>query len=393
MAWQPSPGSPRSASPRRQYRDDAGGDAALRDKDERVFLEDVWVRDPCVVVVGELDARLVQPTRAPWPLPTSTSSPTRPLTVKGYLLFGTTDAPPHGVDPYSPYLASGFDMYASESLDGAWTGPYRVFSPPPGFWSDAQFWAPEVFRYGPAWFMAATFKCKGRGEGRAVQILRSVSGQPWGPFEPFAFRKPVTPPGWFSLDGHVFLGAETPYLVFCREFTEVGDGQIFAQKLTPALDAAVGAPMFLFSASEAPWTGNVSATSHATRFVTDGPFLWKSRATGELLMLWSSIGSGGRYMVGIARSATGLVTGPFVHDPEPLFEWDGGHCWLFRPHPGRAIVFSNGAAWNGEGVPPLVMALHAPNKCVADSRPRFVMLEEAVVGGKLTLSMVAPPYQ
>ena len=61
--------------------------------------------------------------------------------------------------------------------------------------------------------------------------------------------------------------------------------------------------------------------------MTDGPFLWRG-ASGDVLLGWSSFTDAG-YAIGVARSASGLVTGPWMHEPEPLVE-GGGHAMLVR---------------------------------------------------------------
>jgi len=119
------------------------------------------------------------------------------------------------------------------------------------------------------------------------------STDPRGPFE--AFTAPVTPLGWFCLDGHLYFGEANPLIVFCREWIEVGDGEMYYAPLSADLTCLAGDPIRLFSASEAPWTNPIDG--EGVKYVTDGPFLWKSRATGELLMLWSSIGANGNYCV------------------------------------------------------------------------------------------------
>ena len=67
-------------------------------------------------------------------------------------------------------------------------------------------------------------------------------------------------------------------------------------------------------------------------YVTDGPFLHRT-ANGVLLMLWSSFGSKG-YAMGIARSSSGSVQGPWTQESEPLWAEDGGHGMIFRTFDG-----------------------------------------------------------
>jgi hypothetical protein len=55
-------------------------------------------------------------------------------------------------------------------------------------------------------------------------------------------------------------------------------------------------------------------------------------------MLWSSFGANGGYAMGIARSVSGDVDGPWAHEPEPLSAEDGGHGMLFRTFDGHLLL-------------------------------------------------------
>lgn len=239
-----------------------------------------------------------------------------------------------GLDP-QPWSGPGigFDCYVSDDLVH-WNGPTAVFRPSADFWGRTQFWAPEVYSRDAAFFMLATFA---DGEGRrGTQVLRSVS--PTGPFAPWS-NGPLTPESWMCLDGtlHVDEWGE-PWLVFCHEWLQIGDRAIYARRLSVDLRTAVGEPVRLFSASEAPWTRRLSnpGTGHDdAAYVTDGPFLVRSDG-GTLWMLWSSGGANG-YAIGVARSATGEVTGPWLHETTPLWDQDGGHAMVVRDE-GRDLL-------------------------------------------------------
>lgn len=88
----------------------------------------------------------------------------------------------------------------------------------------------------------------------------------------------------------------------------------------------------LFRASEAPWVHPVQENC----YVTDGPFLFRTDSN-ELLMLWSSHGAEG-YAMGIARSQSGEIFGPWVQEPVPLYKKDGGHGMLFRTFDSRSMI-------------------------------------------------------
>lgn len=267
-------------------------------------------------------------------------------------------------------------------MSGPWSGPIPAFEPPAEFWADTQFWAPEVVNYAGDWYLVGTFSSSRKSfTGRSIQILKSTTKSPRGPYATIA--KPVTPKGWYCLDGHLFFGATKPYMVFCREWLEVGDGEMYYVELSERLNKPMSEPVKLFSASDAPWTRSLDEDGLKTKFVTDGPFLFNCRITGELIMLWSSLGGPRNgYCVGISRSASGSLFGPWKHDVEPLFDRDGGHAMMFRLNKPEIGI------WNGRGIRPLVLALHSPNKDPFQSTVRFYRLNEFVVDGKLALSVV-----
>lgn len=247
--------------------------------------------------------------------------------------------------------AVGVDCYISTDLQ-TWHGPISVFRPPEGFWADRNFWAPEVFAWRGRFYMFISFKAPGACRG--TQVLAADS--PRGPFLPVSER-PVTPAGWECLDGTFFVAEDgNPWMVFSHEWVQVGDGQIWALPLSENLSRAIGKPVQLFSASQAPWA-ELLISKNRWGYVTDGP--WMHRLpNGELLLLWSSHGVGG-YTVGIARTPSGKLTGPWIQDSTPLFGKDGGHCMTFHDF--------NGNCW---------LSLHQPDGH-PNERPRFIPLDES----------------
>jgi hypothetical protein len=154
------------------------------------------------------------------------------------------------------------------------------------------------------------------------------------------------------------------------------DGEICALRLSPEFDQATGDPVLLFKASDAPWVG-MAGFGKLRGQVTDGPFLHRL-GNGQLIMLWSSFGGktsfGGKklipeYALGVARSESGTIKGPWKQDPEPLFSNDGGHGMFFR-------TLDN----------VLVLSLHQPNGG-AKERPRLFKVDEK--DGKLSLTPYA----
>ncbi len=246
--------------------------------------------------------------------------------------------------------AVGFDCYTSADLE-TWEGPFSVFRPPEGFWADRNFWAPEVHAYAGRYYMFASFKAP--GVCRGTQIL--VADSPLGPFSPLS-AGPVTPPDWECLDGTLFVSPEgQPWIVFCHEWVQVGDGQVCSLPLSKDLSAPAGDPILLFTASQAPWAQELNSKGRRG-YVTDGPFLHRL-PNGELLLLWSSFVAGD-YAIGVARSTSGNILGPWQQDTQPLYSGDGGHCMTFRDFAGN-----------------LWLSLHRPNG-FPNERPLILPLDE-----------------
>jgi len=228
-----------------------------------------------------------------------------------YYLYGTT-----GSEAWTP-SATGVDYYTSEDLEN-WQGPYPAFRPPEDFWADHNFWAPEVHEYLGRYYMFVSFKAE--GQRRGTQIL--VADSPQGAFVPNS-EEPVTPRDWECLDGTLYVDSDDqPWMVFCHEWVQVGDGEVCAIRLSDDLTSAIGEPHVLFRASEAPWAQEINSKGRKG-YVTDGPWLHRT-ISDDLLMLWSSFGAGG-YTVGIAKSISGRILGPWDQIPDPLYAGDGGH--------------------------------------------------------------------
>lgn len=237
---------------------------------------------------------------------------------KVYYMYGTTDE-----DTWFG-KATGFDMYKSVDLK-EWEGPYAVFRPSEDFWASENFWAPEVHLYREKYYMFASFKAPDRC--RAVQSL--VSDSPYGPFVPCA-AEPLTPASWECLDGTLYVEDGKPWLIFCREWLEVQDGEIWRAELDENLSQIIGEPVLMFKASQSGWsmpvTGGV-VQKEGENYVTDGPFFCRL-STGELICLWSSYSKTG-YAIGQVKSYNGQLTGEWLHKNEPLFGKDGGHGMVF----------------------------------------------------------------
>lgn len=260
-----------------------------------------------------------------------------------YYLYGTRGATCWG-------KADGFDVYVSDDLK-TWSAPHEVFHNDGTFWADMNYWAPEVHPWQGAFYMFASFKTEGVCRGTC--ILKSDS--PLGPFVPHSDGR-ITPADWECLDGTFHVDSEgKPWIVFCHEWVQAIDGEIWAMQLSADLSAPAGPPRLLFTASEAEWIVPGRPVMGKPSFVTDGPFLWRT-ADGALLMLWAAFSRDG-YTQGLARSSNGEITGDFKQ-VEPLFRKDGGHGMVFRAKDGR-----------------LMMTLHSPNTHL-EERPYFFEVEE-----------------
>jgi hypothetical protein len=275
-----------------------------------------------------------------------------------YYLFGTTYRS-------GGRKAAGFDCYRSTNLFD-WQGPLPAFRAPEG-WDVVDFWSPEVYRREAGdYVMFATLA--GEGGVRGTFSLRS--GDPAGPYRPYS-DGPLTPSHWQCLDGTLHVDyAGRAWMVFCHEWVQVHDGAMLAVRLSDDLRRAVDRPVFLFSASQAPWAKAITVPPHRlpVRFpcyVTDGPWLHRA-GPGDLLMLWSSF-SGDGYAEGVARSDDGTITGRWHHLPEPIYAADGGHGMIFTDFTGR-----------------LLHALHAPNTTPGEERTRLLEVQETPAGLGLT---------
>ncbi len=260
-----------------------------------------------------------------------------------YYLYGTRGATCWGD-------ATGFDVYVSDDM-ADWSEAIPCFEDDGTFWAKRHYWAPEVHRYGGAFYMLASFL--GEGMCRGTAILRSES--PLGPFMPHSDRT-VTPRDWECLDGTLHVDKNgKPWMVFCHEWTQIGDGEVCAMPLTADLKAADGAPRVMWRASDAPWVVR-NITPEAEGYVTDGPFLWRTQ-DGTLLCLWASFSARG-YTQGLAVSDNGEIDGHFTHLP-PIDMADAGHGMLFR-----------------DAAEQLWLTLHSPN-VFPHERPHFIRMSDA----------------
>lgn len=235
-----------------------------------------------------------------------------------------------------------------------WTAAQAVLELPPEVKHRAV-WAPEVHKYAGSWWIFTTLTFAplpagttpaaylkqpqtmrqpgfkgGTLQPRGVWVFKSDS--PTGPFKPVKIG-PVTPPEWMCLDGTLWVEDGTPWMVFCHEWCQTGNGRMMAAPMSKDLTRFTAEPVELFRAADVP---------RATH-VTDGPFLLAPKGEG-LRMIWSNFLAGSGYCVLQAKSQSGKVAGPWVQLP-PVYTKDGGHGMCFTRFDGQ-----------------LMLSLHQPNR-------------------------------
>ena len=261
----------------------------------------------------------------------------------------------------------GVGVYKSKDLKN-WEDMVRVCTVPKDNWITGQIWAPEVHKYKGKYYLFATINSdiewKGEKEGwgakyvyRGTQIFSSDS--PEGPFEALS-RMPATPIDEMALDGTLWSEDGTPYMVYCHEWVQIGDGEMKAIRLSDDLSETIGNPVRLFNASAAKWsTGGMQGN-----YVSDGCYLYRTK-NGKLIMIWSSF-MDGDYALGLAESTTGKVEGPWRQKDEPIFKKNGGHGMIFKDFDGN-----------------LRLVLHMPNSPSSMERAHLFDLEDT--GDTITL--------
>lgn len=252
-----------------------------------------------------------------------------------------------------------FHALVSEDLVN-WSEPIQVFdAESAGFWADLDYWAPECHIWQGRYYIFSSFRAEGTFRG--CQCL--VADNPLGPFKPIE-ADPVTPKGWQCLDGTLYVDRKgKPWMVFCHEWLQVFDGQMCAIPLSDDLGHAIGKPIILFRASDAPWGARLGGQDKHNGLVTDGPFLHRL-PDGKLIMLWSNFNKDG-YAMGYATSRSGEIWGPWVQQEDPLYALDGAHAMLFRTFQGQ-----------------LMMALHCPNH---HPKKRMLLFEMDESQGRLSI--------
>lgn len=240
----------------------------------------------------------------------------------------------------------GFDVYVSDDLEN-WSEPKQCFDSEKYKMNNEVNWAPEVHKYKGRYYMFATFTMDNGNRG--TYIL--VSDSPEGPFIPHS-NGAVTPADWMSLDGTLYVSKNNkPYIVFCHEHVQITDGTICYAELSEDLKTVIGEVITIFSASSLQY---VNATGSRNSFVTDGPFLYRTK-DDELIMIWSTFIEH-KYAECMVRFKNGELSTDFEH-LEPLIKDDGGHGMIFQKDDELYLTF------------------HTPNKSLSE-RPAFVKLKD-----------------
>lgn len=227
-----------------------------------------------------------------------------------------------------------------------WTGPYRVAKPDTASWmgKNPMIWAAELHRYNGRYYYFATFTnrdvkidtVKGNIiERRGCHVL--VSNKPDGPYVPM---KDATylPAGKPTLDATFWIDTDAkPYMVYCHEWLQNGNGTVEKIELKPDLNGTIGEGKVLFRASDSPWSREKdSEGKDKPNKVTDGPFVFRTQ-TGKLGMIWTSW-IYDVYTQGVAYSKSGTLDGPWVQQKEPITPPNFGHGMLFRNFDGKLLM-------------------------------------------------------
>lgn len=247
---------------------------------------------------------------------------------------------------------TGWHCYknSERTLSGHWERIEDFIVEEPSDYLDCP-WAPEVYKYNDSFYMFTTYRSD-KTMRRGCAVFRSAS--PEGPFKLISDGH-VTPEDWDAIDGSLYIDPQgQPWMVFSHEWTSPDGlkGFFAAAKLSSDLTRFISEPVELF------YPGGIWSGAD----ITDGCFMYTTRS-GELLMLWSNFDIGGGYGVGVARSVSGGIEGPWIHDPLMLYS----STFLDRPDGGHGMIFTD---TDGS----MYMPVHTPN--TDDATPIFIRVYE-----------------
>lgn len=227
-----------------------------------------------------------------------------------------------------------------------WEGPYFVAQTDPASWMGPRpmIWAAELHAYKGKYYYFATFTNRAVKidtvddnviERRACHVL--VSNKPDGPYTPMAdpIYLPAEKP---TLDGTFWVDTDgKPYMVYCHEWLQNGNGTMEMIELKPDLSGTIGAGTILFRAKDAPWNRETDKGGNiGPHKVTDGPYLFRT-GSGRLGMIWTSW-IDDIYVQGVAYSTSGSLKGPWVHEKDLITPPNFGHAMLFKTLDGKDLM-------------------------------------------------------
>jgi beta-xylosidase len=236
---------------------------------------------------------------------------------------------------------TGGRLWKSKDLR-KWTGPYKVIQTDPTSWMgpNPMVWAAELHAVNGKYYDFATFTNKAIRVGnnldrRASHVL--VSDKADGPYVPMK-DSVYLPADKLTLDATIWTDKDgKPYMIYCHEWLQNGNGTIEKIELRPDLSGTIGEGKILFLASDSPWSREKEKDGKdRPNKVTDGPWLFKTK-TGKLGMLWTSW-IYDVYTQGVAYSESGTLDGPWIQEKEPITPPNFGHGMLFRTFDGKLLM-------------------------------------------------------
>lgn len=235
-------------------------------------------------------------------------------------------------------------LIAYKSLDlEMWGEVGYVYQARTDYIGNSHFWAPDFYQYKENYYCFITV---GRDKDPAINMGTTILKGGESPIDGYVPLLPadqlnITPTDMVALDGSLYVDDQgVPYMVFCHEWTQVHDGGVWAVKLKEDLSGADGEAWRLFSASESGWAVSGGGDEN---IITDGTIIWKDKASGNLIMTWSSMSAAKEvgvqnYSIGQAISKSGKIEGPWEHDPVPLWSSNGGHGMVFEDLEGNLKI-------------------------------------------------------
>jgi hypothetical protein len=260
-------------------------------------------------------------------------------------------------ETYPWFGGAGVFMRKSRDLE-TWSEKKLVTSIPQSLNESIKaWWAPEMHEFNGKYYLLVTLWRPERSPVRGTWIFGAES--PDGPFVPVADNA-LTPKEWDSIDGTLWTEDSIPYMVFGRNWNQTGEGSMNIVELQPGLDGVRGEHKTLFKATDYTASPVFDQRKKYVDRVSEGPYMFRSAATGMLHMLWSNLLPTG-YAVMVSDSRSGKAIGPWT-DHRVLFASNGGHGMVFRRLDGR-----------------LSFALHQPNS-MYNERMKIFALDDGKSG-------------